>query len=385
MAGNRGGRGGRGRGGGGRGGGGYNNNYGGGGNSYAALNNNRGGYGNQGGGFGGGRGGWGNQGGGGSYNNNNNQGFGGGRGGGGRGGGRGGRGAVDTKNPKDALREDLMTDRPQMWPLSCYGKGDEPCLLGGDTCFEELRWVTVAAASRGIDPNQVFAKTHEFIQGKENDIRAILNFPMQQLRQVLDSAREGRMAPAGAARIIDHSMLSGAPQQPMGQQPGMPGQQPGMMGQPGVMGQQQQPGAGSPFGGAPQQPQGVFGGAPQQQQPQVSGFGGLGGAAQNPYGQPQQQPPQAGFGGGGFGTGAPAGGGFGGAGAGQGGFGGMGAAGGAFGGAPVAVAQQPNVYGGAPQAQPGQPGMDPNQIWQQQQWQMGQIPDNPPPQHYVQR
>ena len=127
-----------------------------------------------------------------------------------------------------------MTDRPQMWPLSCYGKGDEPCLLGGDTCFEELRWVTGAAASRGIDPNQVFAKTHEFIQGKENDIRAILNFPMQQLRQVLDSAREGRMAPAGAARIIDHSMLSGVPQQPMGQQPGMPGQQPGMMGQPGM-------------------------------------------------------------------------------------------------------------------------------------------------------
>jgi hypothetical protein len=64
----------------------------------------------------------------------------------------------------------------------------------------------------------------------------------------------------------------------------------------------------------------------------------------------------------------------------------MGAAGGAFGGAPAAVAQQPNIYGGAPtQAQPGQPGMDPNQIWQQQQWQMGQIPDNPPPQHFVQR
>ena len=114
-----------------------------------------------------------------------------------------------------------MTDRPGMWPLSCYGKGDEPCLLGGDTCFEELRWVTGAAASRGIDPNQVFAKTHEFIQGKETDIRAILNFPMQQLKQVLDNAREGRMAPAGAARIIDHAMLSGVPQQPMGQQPGM--------------------------------------------------------------------------------------------------------------------------------------------------------------------
>ena len=112
-----------------------------------------------------------------------------------------------------------MTDRPGMWPLSCYGKGDEPCLLGGDTCFEELRWVTGAAASRGIDPNQVFAKTHEFIQGKETDIRAILNFPMQQLKQVLDNAREGRMAPAGAARIIDHAMLSGVPQQPMGQHP----------------------------------------------------------------------------------------------------------------------------------------------------------------------
>ena len=121
-----------------------------------------------------------------------------------------------------------MTDRPGMWPLSCYGKGDEPCLLGGDTCFEELRWVTGAAASRGIDPNQVFAKTHEFIQGKETDIRAILNFPMQQLKQVLDNAREGRMAPAGAARIIDHAMLSGVPQQPMGQQLGMPGTQPGM-------------------------------------------------------------------------------------------------------------------------------------------------------------
>ena len=367
MAGNRGGRGRGGRGGGGGGGRGYNNNYGGGGNSYGALNNNQGGYGgNQGGGFGGGGGGWGNQGGG--YNNN--QGFGGGRGGGrqtaGRGGGRGGR-AVDTKNPKDALREDLMTDRPGMWPLSCYGKGDEPCLLGGDTCFEELRWVTGAAASRGIDPNQVFAKTHEFIQGKETDIRAILNFPMQQLKQVLDNAREGRMAPAGAARIIDHAMLSGVPQQPMGQQPGMPGTQPGM---PGMMGQQQ---PGSPYGAAQQQPQGAFGGgAPQQQ----AGFGGgLGGAQQNPYGQPQQQQ-QAGFGGGAFG-GAPAG---------QAGFGGMGAAGGAFGGAPAAVAQQPNIYGGAPaQAQPGQPGMDPNQIWQQQQWQMGQIPDNPPPQHYVQR
>ena len=253
-----------------------------------------------------------------------------------------------------------MTDRPGMWPLSCYGKGDEPCLLGGDTCFEELRWVTGAAASRGIDPNQVFAKTHEFIQGKETDIRAILNFPMQQLKQVLDNAREGRMAPAGAARIIDHAMLSGVPQQPMGQQPGMPGTQPGM---PGMMGQQQ---PGSPYGAAlsPQQPQGAFG-------------GGLGGAQQNPYGQPQQQQQQqAGFGGGAFG-GAPAG---------QAGFGGMGAAGGAFGGAPAAVAQQPNIYGGGPaQAQPGQPGMDPNQIWQQQQWQMGQIPDNPPPQHYVQR
>ena len=261
MAGNRGGRGRGGRGGGGGGGRGYNNNYGGGGNSYGALNNNQGGYGgNQGGGFGGGGGGWGNQGGGGY---NNNQGFGGGRGGGrqtaGRGGGRGGR-AVDTKNPKDVLREDLMTDRPGMWPLSCYGKGDEPCLLGGDTCFEELRWVTGAAASRGIDPNQVFAKTHEFIQGKETDIRAILNFPMQQLKQVLDNAREGRMAPAGAARIIDHAMLSGVPQQPMGQQPGMPGTQPGM---PGMMGQQQ---PGSPYGAAlsPQQPQGAFGGAPQQ-------------------------------------------------------------------------------------------------------------------------
>ena len=137
-----------------------------------------------------------------------------------------------------------MTDRPGMWPLSCYGKGDEPCLLGGDTCFEELRWVTGAAASRGIDPNQVFAKTHEFIQGKETDIRAILNFPMQQLKQVLDNAREGRMAPAGAARIIDHAMLSGVPQQPMGQQPGMPGTQPGM---PGMMGQQQ---PGSPYGAA---------------------------------------------------------------------------------------------------------------------------------------
>ena len=147
-----------------------------------------------------------------------------------------------------------MTDRPGMWPLSCYGKGDEPCLLGGDTCFEELRWVTGAAASRGIDPNQVFAKTHEFIQGKETDIRAILNFPMQQLKQVLDNAREGRMAPAGAARIIDHAMLSGVPQQPMGQQPGMPGTQPGM---PGMMGQQQ---PGSPYGAAQQQPQGAFGG-----------------------------------------------------------------------------------------------------------------------------
>ena len=262
-----------------------------------------------------------------------------------------------------------MTDRPGMWPLSCYGKGDEPCLLGGDTCFEELRWVTGAAASRGIDPNQVFAKTHEFIQGKETDIRAILNFPMQQLKQVLDNAREGRMAPAGAARIIDHAMLSGVPQQPMGQQPGMPGTQPGM---PGMMGQQQ---PGSPYGAAlsPQQPQGAFGGAPQQPKERSaadwaarsrtltvsrSSSSRLGSGVAPLEARPRAKPALEAWARRGERSAVR----------------------------PAAVAQQPNIYGGAPaQAQPGQPGMDPNQIWQQQQWQMGQIPDNPPPQHFVQR
>ena len=65
-----------------------------------------------------------------------------------------------------------------MWPLSCYApKGDEPNLLGGDSSFEEVRWVTYATAARGGDPRSVHAKVQEYVRGKENDIRASSTSP----------------------------------------------------------------------------------------------------------------------------------------------------------------------------------------------------------------
>ena len=64
-----------------------------------------------------------------------------------------------------------------MWPLSCYGKGDERCLLGGDTSFEELRWVVGAVALARGDANAVHARAREFARGKEDDVNAILGFP----------------------------------------------------------------------------------------------------------------------------------------------------------------------------------------------------------------
>ena len=144
-----------------------------------------------------------NQGGGGNFNQrggNYNQNAGG-RGGGpvGRGGGRGGRGGGNAKSARDMLRDDLQTDRPMMWPLSCYAaKGDESNLLGGDSSFEEVRWVSYALLRRGQDPRQVGAKVDEYARGKENDIRAILGFPNAQLKQVLEMAAAGTMAPRGS-------------------------------------------------------------------------------------------------------------------------------------------------------------------------------------------
>ena len=139
---------------------------------------------------------------------NQNVGRGGGRGGGGRGGGGrggGGRGGgAGEKSARDQLRDDLQTERPMMWPLSCYApKGDEPNLLGGDSSFEEVRWVSYTMLRRGQDPRSVSAKVDEFARGKENDIRSILNFPDVQLKRVLDLAAAGTMAPAGLTRVID--------------------------------------------------------------------------------------------------------------------------------------------------------------------------------------
>lgn len=183
--------------GGGRGGrGGNNGNYNS--NPYAALSNNGGGGGyNQGGG--------GHANSGNSNSNSNNSARGAGRG------GTGGRGVVSEKSARDQLRDDLQTDRPRMWPLSCYApKGDEHNLLGGDSSCEEVRWVTYRIARDGRqDPRAVQQKVDEFAKGKENDVRSILNFPNNQLKQVLEMAAKGTMAPAGLTRVIDCNFLGG--------------------------------------------------------------------------------------------------------------------------------------------------------------------------------
>tara|TARA_B100001142_G_scaffold325050_1_gene377919 strand:- start:43 stop:306 length:264 start_codon:yes stop_codon:yes gene_type:complete len=83
-----------------------------------------------------------------------------------------------------------------MWPLSCYGKGDERCLLGGDTSFEELRWVVGAVALARGDANAVHARAREFARGKEDDVNAILGFPPRQ-------ARPARWSPYNRVRAVN--------------------------------------------------------------------------------------------------------------------------------------------------------------------------------------
>jgi hypothetical protein len=140
-------------------------------------------------------------------------------------------------------------------------------------------------ASTGGDPRAVANTMQEYVQAKDNDIRAILNFPMAQLRTVLEAAAAGRMAPAGASRVIDCAFLQSMPpaaagggggvgvggagggafgQQQQQQQlqqvpPPPPRQQQQQQYQPQ---QQQQQQRGSPFGGGvPAATPGAFGGA----------------------------------------------------------------------------------------------------------------------------
>jgi hypothetical protein len=234
------------------------------------------------------------------------------------------------------LRDDLQTDRPMMWPLSCYAaKGDEPNLLGGDSSFEEVRWVSYALLRGGQDPRQVGAKVDEYARGKENDIRAILGFPNAQLKQVLEMAAAGTMAPAGLTRVIDCAFAGLASNAVTAvTPPGMPPQHPHPQPAAGFGGNAS-PGAFGAGGGAPAP--GNFGGAANQASPfgqAVPSSPGIGNAPvpASPFGG--AAPAAGGFGGGGGGGafgGGGGGGAFGGGGGGGGAFGG-GGGGGAFGG-----------------------------------------------------
>ena len=137
---------------------------------------------------------------------------------GGGGGGGGGRHAGNSHGNgnapahgvrrRDLLQEDLVRERPS-WALSCYGpRGDEPNLLGGDTCAEEVRWASYAALRAHGHAQGVYARVKACAEAKANDIKGILSFPEHQLKTVLDRVAAGQMAPAGLDRVIDERALA---------------------------------------------------------------------------------------------------------------------------------------------------------------------------------
>ena len=124
--------------------------------------------------------------------------------------GRGGRGhaAVGVRR-RDLLQEDLLDEKPN-WALSCYGpKGEQPNLLGGDTSFEELRCAAYATGRAGGDAGAVHARAREYADAKAGDVKGILAFPEHQLKLVLDRVERGEMAPAGADRVMDGTAIVG--------------------------------------------------------------------------------------------------------------------------------------------------------------------------------
>ena len=263
-----------------------------------------------------------------------------------------------------------------MWPLSCYApKGDEPNLLGGDSSVEEVRWVTYNTARLGQDPRQVHAKVDEFANGKQNDIRSILNFPNNQLKQVLEMAAVGTMAPAGLTRVIDCTFMGMAPAASPVASPG--GFVAGHTPSPNAFAQT----SASPFGGSPvanvQSPSNAF------------GPGAVNGQAAPPFGNQAATPfgvvsPVAG---GGFGGGTPfvggGGSGFGGVGGGGTQFGGGASSSTNFGGASSStgfggdpsgpVTQQSDVFGVAVA------GDNNDNPWTAACFVPGAVPDTPPP------
>ena len=290
-----------------------------------------------------------------------------------------------------------------MWPLSCYAtKGDESNLLGGDSSFEEVRWVSYALLRRGQDPRQVGAKVDEFARGKESDIRAILGFPNAQLKQVLEMAAAGTMAPAGLTRVIDCTFAGlAAPTGAAASRLGMPPQHP----QPaGGFGVSASPGAFStggalatPFGGGGANPATPFGGSGANPATPFGGGApspGIGNASiVSPFGG--MAPAAGGFGGGAlsnaFGGSKVGGTAFGGGGEGSTACGGGGAGGTAFGGnsggtafggggsasTSAATTLQPDMFGTAA-ASAGE-----DNPWTAQFFAAGAIPDAPPPREMV--
>ena len=239
-------------------------------------------------------------------------------------------------------------------------------------------------------------------RGKENDIRAILGFPNAQLKQVLEMAAAGTMAPAGLTRVIDCAfagLTSNAVTAvtPPGMPPGMPPQHPHAHPTAAGFGGNASPGAFGAGGGAPAP--GSFGGAENQASPfgqAVPSSPGIGNAPvpASPFGG--AAPAAGGFGGGGGGGafgGGGGGGAFGGGGGGGGAFGG-GGVGGAFGGgggggfgggvgggasasSPAVTTIQPAVFGTeTPSAGEDNP-------WTAQCFAVGAIPDAPPPREMV--